>query len=412
MRKVLYLLAALAAFPVHAQTAFESWMAEFRQEAIAQGISAATLDAALTGVTPAEKVVELDRRQPEFLQTFIEYLDKRVTPARIARGQALLQEHAALLDAVEQKYGVPKSVLIAFWGLETNFGATMGNHNIPASLATLAFDGRRSTFFRNQLLDALRLIDAGHVQAIDMLGSWAGAMGHMQFMPSTYRAYAVDGDGDGRINLWQSVPDAMYSAGNYLKRAGWRAQEPAALEVRLPDNFDWRYARANNQLPVSEWAGLGVRKMDATALPAAAGTAAILLPQGWQGPALMVFDNFDVIMKWNRSVNYALSVAQLAQQMEGASALAVRSGEAGALSMVQLKAMQQFLNELGLDAGTPDGMLGPRTQNAIRLYQVIHHLPADGYPAPSVLAHVVQSYYLATREGKLTEPPISFSESP
>lgn len=412
MRKVCYLLAALVAFPVHAQTAFDNWMAGFRQEALAQGISPATLDAALTGITPVEKVVELDQRQPEFLQTFIEYLDKRVTPARIARGQALLQEHAALLDEVEQKYGVPRTILVSFWGLETNFGSTLGSHNIPASLATLAFDGRRSTFFRNQLLDALRIIDAGHVQAIDMNGSWAGAMGHMQFMPSTYRAYAVDGDGDGRINLWQSVPDAMHSAGNYLKRAGWRAQEPAALEVSLPANFDWRYARVNNRLAVSEWSGLGVQKIDGTALPSVAGNAAIILPQGWQGPALIVFDNFDVIMKWNRSVNYALSVAQLAQQMAGTSALAVRSGEANALSMAQLKVMQQSLNELGLDAGTPDGMLGPRTQNAIRLYQVMHHLPADGYPAPSVLMHIVQSHYLAQLAGKLTSAPITFSEQP
>lgn len=410
MRKYFYLIAALAAFPVHAQSAFESWLAAFRQEAAAQGISAATLDAALTGVTPMEKVLELDQRQPEFLQTFADYLDKRVTAARVARGQALLQEHAALLDAVEQKYGVPKSVLVSFWGLETNYGSYLGNHNIPASLATLAFDGRRSDFFRSQLLDALRIIDAGHVQALDMNGSWAGAMGQMQFMPSTYRAYAVDGDDDGRINLWQSVPDAMYSAAHYLKRAGWRTNEPVALEVRLPENFDWRYARMSNRLPVSEWTGRGVTQIDASALPLVSGTAAIILPQGWQGPAFMVFDNFDVVMKWNRSVSYALAVAQLSRQLEGNSALVRRNGDSTAVSLAQVKATQQSLNELGLDAGTPDGLIGPRTQMAIRLYQVMHDLPADGYLSPGVVAHIVQSHYLAKLAGKLTQAPITFSE--
>jgi len=231
MRKLLFLLGLLASLSAQAQSAFDSWLADLRQEAAAQGISQATLDAALSGLVPTERVIELDRRQPEFLQTFDAYVGRRVTPTQVERGQELLQEHAALLDEVEQKYGIPKAVLVAFWGLETRYGAVQGSLNVPASLATLSFDGRRSTFFRNQLLDALRIIDAGHVQAIDMNGSWAGAMGHMQFMPSTFLAYAVDGDADGRIDVWQSLPDAMYSAANYLSRAGWQVQEPVALEV-------------------------------------------------------------------------------------------------------------------------------------------------------------------------------------
>ena len=406
MRKLFWLLAVLAAFPVHAQSGFDSWLADFRLEAAAQGISAATLDAALTGITPIARVVELDQRQPEFQQTFSDYIGRRVTDYRVMRGGTLLQAHSALLDAVEQKYGVPKSVLVSFWGLETNFGNNMGSLNIPASLATLAYDGRRSLFFRNQLLDALRIIDAGHVSAIDMNGSWAGAMGHMQFMPSTFRAYAVDGDGDGRIDVWQSLPDAMHSAGNYLQRAGWRVNEPVALEVRLPAGFDWRQARVTHRVPVAEWAALGVQKADATPLPAAAGRAAIVLPQGWQGPAFMVFDNFDVVMRWNRSVSYALSVAQLAQQVAGGSPLIAQVGEAGALSTAQLKAMQQALSELGYDAGSADGLPGPRTQTAIRLYQVAHRLPADGYPAPSVLAHVEQQHAAAAAAGKLIRVPV------
>jgi membrane-bound lytic murein transglycosylase B len=401
MRKLLFLLAALAALPVHAEGDFAGWLASFRQDAAAQGISAATLDAALTGMAPVERVIELDRRQPEFLQTFAEYLDRRVTPQQVARGQALLQENAALFDAVEQKTGVPKSVLAAFWGLETRYGTVQGSLNIPASLATLAWDGRRSDFFRGQLLDALRIIDAGHVAAVDMNGSWAGAMGHMQFMPSTFRAYAVDGDGDGRIDLWQSLPDAMYSAANYLQRAGWRANEPVAIEVRLPQDFDWRRARVANRLPLADWTAAGVLTAAGEPLPEATGRAAIVLPQGWQGPAFMVFDNFDVVMQWNRSLNYALSVAQMARQLAGGGGLVAPPGEAGALSVAQLKALQQALNELGFDVGEPDGLPGPRTQSAIRRYQVVYQLPADGYAAPSLLAHVEQSHAAAAVAGRL-----------
>src|SRR5512139_716369 len=386
------------------QTPFESWLAAFRQEALAQGISAATLDAALTGIAPAERVVALDRGQPEFVQTFTDYLARRVTAGRVEQGRALLQEHADLLDAVERQYGVSKAVLVAFWGMETHYGAMLGSLNIPASLATLAFDGRRSEFFRGQLLDALRIIDAGHVSAADMKGSWAGAMGQMQFMPSTFRAYAVDGDGDGRIDLWRSLPDAMNSAANYLKRAGWQANEPVAIEVKLPAEFDSRQADISRRLPVADWAAAGVQPADGGALPSVAGRAAIVLPQGWQGPAFMVFDNFDVVMQWNRSLNYALAVAQLAQQVAGGGGL-VAQVAAGAVSTTQLKALQQALNELGFDAGTPDGVLGRRTQTAIRQYQVLHQLPVDGYPTPAVLAHVEATHAAAAVAGKLTLAP-------
>lgn len=400
----------LAAFPAHAQVSFDDWLAAFRQDAAQQGISAATLDAALTGLAPVERVIELDRRQPEFLQTFADYMARRLTPQRQARGQALLAEHAALFDALEQQYGVPKTVLVAFWGLETNYGSTLGSLNIPASLATLAYDGRRSAFFRSQLLDALRILDAGHVTAVDMKGSWAGAMGHMQFMPSTFRAYALDADGDGRIDLWNSLPDAMHSAANYLRRAGWRAGEPVAIEVVLPAGFDVKQARVAYRLPVNAWAALGVQRADGSPLPEVAGAAAVILPQGWQGPAFMVFHNFDVVMRWNRSVNYALSVAQLAHQLGGGAPLVAQAGEAGALSVAQLKSLQEALNALGYAAGEPDGLLGPRTQTALRQYQLAHQLPADGYPSPSMLAHVEEAYASAIADGRL--PVIPALEAP
>ncbi|MBT9569374.1 MAG: lytic murein transglycosylase [Thiobacillus sp.] len=400
MRRLFLLLAACAAFPLQAQTvpagaSFDEWLAAFRQEAVEKGISPATLDSALTGMMPIERVVELDTRQPEFQQTFADYIARRVTEKRVAQGIQLAQDHAALLDAVERKYGIPRSVLLAFWGLETNYGSFLGNLNIPAALATLAYDGRRSQFFRSQLLDALRIIDDGHVLAVDMKGSWAGAMGQMQFMPGTFRAYAIDGDGDGRIDVWQSLPDAMYSAANYLQQAGWRANEPVALTLRLPENFDFAQASVDNRLPVTEWQARGVLQADGTFLPTTGSRAAIVLPQGWLGPAFMVFDNFDVVMRWNRSVNYALSVAQLANQIAGASPLPAWMGDATVLSIAELKALQHSLNELGYNAGTPDGLVGPRTQQAIRMYQVVHNLPADGYPSPSVLAHVGQRYAAA-----------------
>ena len=405
MRKFFFLLALLAGSPAYANADFDSWLAAFREEATAQGISAATLDAALTGITPVERVIELDRRQPEFLQTFADYLGRRLTARRVALGQTLMTEHATLLDAVEQQYGIPKAVLVAFWALETNYGATLGSLNIPASLATLAFDGRRGDFFRSQLLDALRIIDAGHVSAVDMKGSWAGAMGHMQFMPSTFRSYGIDADGDKRIDLWQSLPDAIHSAANYLQRAGWHANEPVAIEVRVPEGFDWRKARVANRLPVADWMACGVQAADGVVLPTASGPAGIVLPQGWQGPAFMVFDNFDVVMQWNRSVNYALAVAQLAHALAGGDVKIVQAGEAGALSIAQVKTLQQALNELGFDAGTPDGLLGPYTQSAIRRYQVVHNLPADGYPGPSLLVHVEQSHAAAAEAGTLTPAP-------
>jgi membrane-bound lytic murein transglycosylase B len=404
MHKKLFALALLATSAVHANSAapFDTWLAEFRRDAAAQGISAATLDAALSGVKPAERVVSLDRKQPEFLQTFDDYLGRRVTSGRVSQGRALLQTHASLFAELEQRYGVPASVLVAFWGLETHYGTVKGNLNIPASLATLAYDGRRSAFFRSQLLDALHIIDAGHVRAADMTGSWAGAMGHMQFMPSTFRAYAVDGDGNGRIDLWGSIPDAMHSAANYLSRAGWKAKQPAAIEVRMPQNFDWRQARAGYRLPLAEWIALGVLPADGGALPQASERAAVVLPQGWEGPAFMVFDNFDVVMQWNRSQNYALAVAHLAQQLAGGHAL-VAKAPSGALSTAQLTGLQRALNELGFNAGEPDGLLGPRTQMAIRRYQAMHQLPVDGYPAPTVMAHVEQTH--ADARNRLTLAP-------
>lgn len=394
MRKSLLILLVFWASPALAQsvTGFEEWLATFRADAARQGISSATLDAAFTGKQPVMRVIELDRRQPEFVQGYTDYLSRRVTPRQVARGRALLAEHAALLEAVTARTGVPANVLVAFWGLETNYGTTLGSFNIPIALATLAWEGRRSAFFRSQLIEALRIVEAGHVSASDMNGSWAGAMGHMQFMPSTFRGYAVDGDGDGRIDLWGSLPDAMHSAGNYLRAMRWRSGEPIAQRVNLPQDFDLRWARLTHRKTLAEWSALGVAPTDEVAWPAGKLTAAVVLPQGWQGPAYLVFDNFDGVMRWNRSVNYALSVAELARQIAGGGPAPFAVDPAGGLSIAAIETMQHQLNALGYDTGVPDGLVGPRTQAALRRFQAEHALPADGYPSAAVTERVAARY--------------------
>ena len=411
MRRLVLALSLLVT-SAQAQMDFTNWLAEFSQEARARGISQTTLDQALRDIQITPRVVELDRKQPEFVESLATYLERRVTPQRVARGQALLAEHQTLFEEVEKRYGVPRQTLAAFWGLETSYGSVMGSTSIPAALATLAFDGRRSTFFRSQLLDALTLIEAGHVTAAEMKGSWAGAMGQMQFMPSTYRQYAVDGDNNGQINLWNSLPDALHSAGNYLRQAGWKTGQPIALQVSVPANFAWGQARLYNRRPIADWQAAGVVQANGQALPVQAGLAAIILPQGAQGPAFMVFDNFDVVMQWNRSVHYALSVALLADQLIGGAPLPAANG-VPTLARSQLMRLQEQLTELGFDAGGADGLPGLKTQSAIRRYQATHALPADGYATPALAQHVRENHIAAALKGGLkpVEPAPKFVDS-
>ena len=358
---------------------FNHWLIAFKAEALAANISGKTIDDTFKNASLLPRVIILDRGQPEFISPFLDYLDKRVTTNQIAIGRAKLQEHQMLLNEIEANYGVSKSILVAFWGLETSYGGNKGNFHVASSLMSLAFEGRRAAFFRNQLLDAMRIVDGGHNTSTSMRGSWAGAMGHMQFMPSTLLKYGVDADSDGRINIWTSKLDAFASAANYLSKVGWRIDEPVAVEVKLPDNFHYSLARLNTRKSTNEWIGLGVKDIRNNVLPQLENTA-ILIPQGWQGPAFMIFSNFDVVMDWNRSVNYALSVAYLANQLEKHLPIVARSiAHSQALSFNQMWALQGRLNELGYDCGPPDGYPGLKTQSAIGLYQASHFLPQDGY---------------------------------
>ena len=369
---------------------FSTWLSELKQEAKAENISSKTIANTFKKAKYLPRVIVLDRAQPEFISPFLIYIDKRINHSQIALGRAKLQQHEALLNQVETNYGVPKTVLVAFWGLETHYGENKGNFNLPSALMTLAFEGRRAQFFRGQLLDTMRIVDAGHNNVAGMRGSWAGAMGHMQFMPSTLLKHGVDADGDGRINIWTSLPDAFASAANYLAKTGWRKDEPAIKEVKLPANFDYSLAQLSNRKSVADWVKLGVFAIDESAMPAL-DNVAIVLPQGYKGPAFMVFSNFDVMMDWNRSVNYALSVAHLANQfVADKPIIAGDEAEKEGLSFNQMWALQAKLNQLGFKSGEPDGFPGSNTQAAIRQYQAVKNLVQDGYASPSLYQQLLQ----------------------
>jgi lytic murein transglycosylase len=368
---------------------FSAWLERLKAEARAKNISEQTIAGTFQSAQYLPDVIILDRTQPEFISTFSTYIQKRVTQSRVATGRQMLLKHRALLTQIEMHYGVPKSILVAFWGLETNYGANKGNYGLPSALMTLAYEGRRATFFRSQLIDMMQILDAGHNHVNAMRGSWAGAMGHMQFMPSTFLAYATDADADGRNDIWGSLPDAFSSAANYLSSIGWRQGEPVALEVTLPPKFEYYQAQLEIRQSTKDWAALGIKQVDGASLPVL-DNAAILLPQGWQGPVFLVASNFDVVMKWNRSVNYALSVSHLADQL--LSDKPIVNGldiDNTAITFNQVWALQAKLNEMGYDSGRPDGFPGTKTQEAIRNYQLKHDLPADGYASYKLYQQII-----------------------
>ncbi|HNF90387.1 MAG TPA: lytic murein transglycosylase, partial [Thiobacillaceae bacterium] len=310
---------ALLATPAQAgdKQDFSAWLAAFRAEALSKGLSASTLDGALADVRPIPKVLELDQRQPEFVDTFWNYLDARLGGRQVQAGKDRLWLKRKLLYPIQYRHGVPAALLVALWGMETKYGGFTGGFPVPAALATLAYDSRRAGFFREELLNALRILQEGHVLAKDMKGSWAGAMGQMQFMPSTFLANAVDADGDGRKDIWRSLPDALESGAEYLAHLGWQSDELWGREVRLPEGFDYAQATLGNKLPVNQWAALGVTLADGKSLPKSDLPGAILLPQGYAGPAFLVYRNFEVVMGWNRSINYALAALILADRLQG-----------------------------------------------------------------------------------------------
>jgi membrane-bound lytic murein transglycosylase B len=306
---------ALAPPALAATQSFDAFLDGVRAEARRQGVSNATLQRALSGLRPLDRVLELDRRQPEFTQTWEQYRDARLSQSRIDGGRRAFADNRATLEAVQARFKVSPRVIVAIWGLETNYGGFTGNFNVVEALATLAWDGRRSAYFRNELLAALKILDAGHVTPDRMRGSWAGAMGHPQFMPSNFDRLAVDMTGDGKRDIWGSIPDALGSIGNYLARSGWREEELWGREVVLPPGFNPEDARRENTRPLRDWVRMGVRRPDGTNLPALDLEAAILLPGGAGGQAFAIYPNFNVIRRYNPSNFYALVVGMLSDRV-------------------------------------------------------------------------------------------------
>ena len=294
---------------------FDDWLAEFRVEALASGISVAMFDKAFAGVKPIERVIELDRQQPESVLTFEDYLTRVVPERRIMIGREKLAQNRALLNTVSSQFNVPPRFIVALWGIETDYGRLGGNFSVIASLATLAYEGRRATLFRSQLLDALHILEGGDVALGDLRGSWAGAMGQTQFMPSTFRNYAVDFNGDGKRDPWNQPADVFASAANYLSKIGWVRGETWGREVRVPDNFDRQWIGLEQRKSLAEWQALGVRRKDGTDLAELEMSASLVQPSGPGGRAFLVYDNFRVLMKWNRSTYFGVAVGQLADAL-------------------------------------------------------------------------------------------------
>lgn len=302
----------MAAVPVHAAD-FQTWLGDLRKEAASKGISEQTLNDALGSVKPIPRVIELDRKQPEFTLTYREYMKRVVSSVRIKKARARYDSQKELLAKVSKKYGVQPRFIVALWGIETDFGRITGGFDVIPALATLAHDGRRSAFFRGQLMNALTIIDQGHISASNMKGSWAGAMGQVQFMPSSFLNFAVDFDGDGRKNLWSSPEDIFGSAANYLARSGWNGNQTWGREVKLPSAFDTSLiAYKKIRHPLVYWQSLGVRKLNDSNLPKADISASLVRPNSEKDPTFLIYGNYRAILKWNRSHYFALAVGHLA----------------------------------------------------------------------------------------------------
>ncbi|MBB1476718.1 lytic murein transglycosylase [Shewanella sp. 5S214] len=366
--------------PAQEQADFATCVVTLQQKAKAAGISQQIIDTTVANLKYVPRVIELDNQQPEFTTTFGDYFDKRVTAWRVEQGKKMLAEHKSLLAKLTKEYGVPGQYIVAFWGLETNFGSYKGSMPVLDSLATLACDPRRSDYFTGELLQALTLKQQYNFADSKMVGSWAGAMGHTQFMPTNYRKYAVDGDGDGVADLWNSTDDALTSAANFLQHLGWKADERWGREVLIPSDYSFAYLGGKHPLPLVKWRELNVKQVNGQPLSTPDMQAALYLPAGHTGPAFLGYDNFNVIMRWNRSEFYAISVGHLADRINGGAVLTRAVPKQPRLSRETVKQIQQRLNDAGFDVGKPDGILGRNSVLGLQAFQHEKGLIADGFP--------------------------------
>ena len=369
--------------PVFAQNTdveFETCLAALGERARSEGVDSAIVTSVLKDTRRLERVIKLDRSQPEFTSTFADYYNRRVTTQRVEQGRALYDKHRDLLKRLQLEYGVPAHYLLAFWGLETNYGSYFGKIPTTDALATLSCDPRRASFFSDEFISALKIIATGDVELKRMRGSWAGAIGHVQFLPSVFLKYAVDGDGDSRRDLWGSIPDALASAANFLRGIGWKRELRWGREISLPQNFDYSLSGRDQKRSLTEWVGLGVTDAYGSALPLLAINAAVLVPAGHRGPVFLVYDNFEVIMRWNRSEYYAIAVGRLADRIAGSVELTrAADPDSDPITLAEVKRLQQDLVLLGYDAGNPDGMFGPATRRALSRFQQAKGMIADGH---------------------------------
>ncbi len=387
--------------PPGGELAFASFLAGLTAEAQAAGVSAATFEAATAGLTPDPQVLELSQAQPEHAKSVSEYVSALVSETRLENGLKNLAAHDPVARQIEAAYGVDRHVLIAVWGIESNYGNAQGSRGVIRSLATLAaLEPRRPPFWKAELLAALRILQARDTTPENMAGSWAGAMGHTQFMPTTFHAHAVDFDRDGRRDIWGTIPDALASTANYLKASGWVAGIPWGIEVRLPPAFDYGHSAPGQGKPLAQWQALGVAPISAKPLPANLGQMTLVLPAGADGPTFLTTVNFRAILRYNNAVSYALSVAHLGDKLAGGSVFVTPwpANDRG-LSRTDREELQRRLAALGLGTGGVDGILGSGTRAAIRTYQASKALPADGHPSASLLER------MRTEQGDLPKVP-------
>jgi membrane-bound lytic murein transglycosylase B len=383
-------LALAAAAPLSPQDRkFQDFVHDFRAQATAQGVKGSTYDLALAHVARNPRVEELNLNQPEFSRAIWSYLDSAVSDKRVTDGRAALAANLQTLSSIEAKYGVPKEIVVSIWGNESDFGHGHEPFNMFEALATLAYDGPRADYAKPELIAALKMMQQQRYTPEQMTASWAGAFGQTQFTPTTFLAHAVDGDGDGTIDLWHSTADALASAANVLGDAGWQRGNPWGYEIALPRNFAYELADPDITKPVADWRRLGVKTVAGAELPRSEEYAAVFLPAGARGPAFLVFGNFKVVLKYNNAASYALAVCLLADRIKGAGpVVAPWPRDEQPLSRDERVAFQTYLGQLGYDIGAVDGILGRKARAALRDWQKSHALPADGFPTEDLLTRI------------------------
>jgi len=373
----------------HNGASFERFLAELKQQAAAAGVSQRALVEASPYLIYDQGIVNRDRGQRVFGQIFTQFAGRMAAPFRMQEGQARIRANAAAFARADKEFGVPPAVIAAFWGLESDFGANMGNLPVLPSLVSLAYDCRRSERFQNETIAALKVIDRGDLAPDEMIGSWAGELGQTQFLPTHYVTYAVDYDGDGRRNLLRSAPDVIGSTANYISTGlKWRRGEPWLEEVRAPPNTPWDQADLTIQLPRSKWAQFGVTYADGRSLPNDDMPASLLLPMGRTGPAFLAYANFAAYTEWNNSLIYSITAAYLATRIAGAAPMRKPAGAVAQLPFNEIKDMQQLLVRAGFDVGKVDGVLGQQSRTAVKAMQVKFGLPSDSWPTAELLARM------------------------